>query len=141
MGSLAKLVAFVFCLLVAGAYNYHRNAYLDEELEFRSYRGIKDADLALLTDAYQDELKGLQTRYTSLGDPAQLPPEKGGRPEVRVNLRQFERTQRANERRKDLHREILEREVELEQLRTEQRIRDLRLDQAWRRILRRVTTL
>jgi hypothetical protein len=138
MGGQARLLfALVACLVVGGAYNYHRNAYLDEDLEFRAYKGLKGADLKVLTQAYEAELQGLQARYAAFGDPDSAGGAKSTGQGVRVNLADFERAQRVNERRKKLHRQILEREVELEALRTEKKIRAEGLDRLWRRILRR----
>jgi hypothetical protein len=127
-------------LVVGGAYNYHRNQDLDEDLAFRPYRGVASADLAVLAQAYEEELEGLHRRYETFGEPLDAE-DPSSDPGVVVRLSDFERSQRVNERRKGLHRKILDREIELETLQTEQRIRRQGLDREWKRILRRATTL
>ena len=127
-------------LVVGGAYNYQRNAGLDQDLTFRPYRGVADADLAVLAQAYEEELEALHRRYETFAKPSDVE-SQGSESGVIVNLSDFERSQRVNERRKAFHRKILDREVELETLQTEQRIRSQGLDQEWKRILRRVITL
>ena len=127
-------------LVVGGAYNYHRNRGLDEDLAFRPYRGVADADLAVLAQAYEEELEALQRRYETFAKPSDVESQPSAS-DVIVRVTDFERTQRVNERRKALHRKILEREVELETLKTEQRIRREGLDRHWKRIFRRVITL
>ncbi|MEE8556953.1 MAG: hypothetical protein V3T14_03600 [Myxococcota bacterium] len=140
MGSSVRIVLGALVLIaLGGAYNYHRNEYLDRDLESRAYRTVRDPDLVILREAYESELRALQDRYSRLGSPKGA--SRARSRDVKVKIGQFEAAQRHNERKKALHRQILEREIELEALRTEREIRVSGLDQEWRRVLRRLITL
>ena len=60
-----KVLLLVVVLLglvgVAGAYNYHRNAWMDQELEsFRPYKGLSDEELDTLVEAHRGEMVTMQ---------------------------------------------------------------------------------
>lgn len=137
VGSLPLLL--LVALLVGGGYNYHRNAPLDRELEFRPYAGLKDADLAALLAVHRAKRDQIAASFGERGPEAGFaalaPSDYPGK------VTAFERFQRENERWKQGRRDMLTQQTMVDALELEQRIRSEGLDQAWARILRRAVTL
>ncbi len=133
------LLVLLLGLIGAGGYaNYQRNAELDQELEFRPYAGLSDADLDALLEAYQQELSQIED---SLGNGPDGSVFRGTKPaDLGGKLKAFERFQQENERWKRGHREAINQKVVLDALRQEQAVRRAGLHKPWRRIMRRVTT-
>ena len=133
------LLVLLLGLIGAGGYaNYQRNAELDQELEFRPYAGLSDADLDALLEAYQQELSQIED---SLGNGPDGSVFRGIKPaDLGGKLKAFERFQQENERWKRGHREAIKQKVVLDALRQEQAVRRAGLHRPWRRIIRRVTT-
>ena len=123
----------------AGAYNYHRNAQLDADFQFRPYKGLSDSELEVLIAAYDEEIETLGRHRERFQDPS----EKLDRVSSYIadRIEAFEESQQRNESWKKLRRSMMERQVAVEEIRTEQEIRRSGVDKEWRRILRRVTTL
>ncbi len=141
MGRNGPFLGLTLLLLLAGAaYNYHRNAALDRDLESRPYRRLFEEDLSALEQAYGEEIAGLRSRLGRLGGPESFFEEPTHRSDLSARVRAFERSQRTNERWKGLHRKLLEREAEFEAVRHEREMRRAGLDKPWRRVLRRVIT-
>jgi hypothetical protein len=137
MRALVVLVVLLVGIAGGGFVNYQRNAALDQELEFRPYKGLSDADLAALRDAYE---KSVGQMESSLGNPdgdvfrKVKPGDFGGK------VKAFERFQQENERWKQGHRAALENRATIDAIKKEQGIRRSGLDDPWKRILRRATT-
>jgi hypothetical protein len=121
-----------------GAYNYHRNADLEEQAEFRPYGSIADADLEVLAAAYEQELETLRDRFTRMGGASA---SDSGSSLIGDRVRDFERSQKSNDHRVGLRREILEREVTMQKIQKELQRRRVGTDGSWMRFLRRVTTI
>jgi hypothetical protein len=135
------LLGILALLLAGAAYNYHRNAALDRDINSRPYERLSEADLEVLEKAYEGEVEALRGRMKRLGAPEGFFEEPTHRSDLAARVKAFERSQRTNGHWKVIHRKALEQEVELEAVRKEQEIRRAGLDRFWRRILRRVTTL
>lgn len=123
-----------------GAYfNYQRNAPMDKELEFRPYKGLSDADLETLIEAYRANITSLTQQLGSGPDYSGFqrvrPHDFGGK------LEAFERFQEENERWKVGHRKTIEGKVVVDALLLEKSIRDRGLHKESVRIMRRVTAL
>ena len=137
----STLFAIVVCgLLIGGFVNYRRNAPLDLELQNRTYAGLKADDLSALLSAYGQETRSLrgwvdQEPMAAPVNRARGPSDVGGKAEA------FSRFQREASRWSSLRHKILEQEATIQALQLEQSIRQRGLDQRWRQILRRVTTL
>jgi hypothetical protein len=139
-----KLLGLALMILVLGAgggayFNYQRNAPMDTELAFRPYKGLSDADLDALIEAYR-------TNITSLTQQLGSGPDDSGFQRVRPGdfsgkLEAFERFQEENERWKAGHRQTVEGKVVVDALLQEKSIRDRGLHKESVRIMRRVTTL
>ncbi len=141
MGNKSTLFVIVVCgLLIGGFINYCRNAPLDAELQNRTYAKLKADDLDALLAAYEQETRrlGVWVDPEPMAAPVNLargPSDVGGKAET------FSRFQREANRWRSRRHEILELEAAIEALQKEKSIRQRGLDQRWRQILRRVTTL
>lgn len=101
-----------------GAWNYHRNVQAEAQ-EKRPYRTLSDADLATLTAAYESEVEQLSARYTRSqrkGAPAGAGGDEWGH---------FEAVQRHSRATREVGRHLAEQEASLEELRREQKRRDV----------------
>jgi len=103
----------------------------------RPYRGYSDEELHQLMSAYQDEVDVQMARYraSSAGKPVKV--KGGGLLEEQID--EFERVQRASQRRKDRAYKVTENQILVEQLAQEQMARD-RDRPIYKMIFRRVTT-
>jgi hypothetical protein len=141
MSAKAPAVLVLAALVAGGAYNYHRNARLEREAAGqRPYGGLSDADLEVLTAAYEAELQSLKHRLSEIGEPS-----AAGRPKSPSDLgqrvRDFERAQFSNERWRAIHGDVKDRESQLEKLRQEASARRAAGESGWLRFLRLLTTL
>jgi hypothetical protein len=133
------ILVLVVGVPLLGAFNYMRNAPLDEELKQRPYAGISDADLASLLAAY-----GQQVEHARAGV-AEEPsthdfndPERFGHYGEKVEA--FEKFQHSNDQWKQARGQLFGEQTALKDLRHEASIRERRLHQPWPRIWRRVST-
>jgi hypothetical protein len=133
------LLGFLALLAGGGAYNYHRNAYLDEATQFRPYRGLSDADLQTLLRAYESRHKRMQTNFAGPGPDVAV--EHLGASDLGGKVKAFDHFEVEHQRWKEGRREMLGEEVTVDSLRKEQALRRQGLDNPWTRILRRATTL
>ncbi len=135
----ALVVAVVLLLGLGGAgfVNYQRNAPLDRDLEFRPYKGLSEADLGALRDAYEKSVSHMEG---SLGTPDDGVFRRVKPGDFQGKVQAFERFQKENERWKDGHRAALENRATIDAIKREQGIRKAGLDNPWRRILRRATS-
>jgi hypothetical protein len=136
------LVLVVLCAALGGAgyWNYQRNEHLDQDLQNRPYRTLKDRDLALLEQAYRDELasftKKLQKQSQRLGGGD----GKYAASDLQGKIEGFGKAQASAGRVRDTQLEVAERQVGVEHIEREKRIRAAGLDQEWNRIKRRLLT-
>jgi hypothetical protein len=135
---------FVLLLLLAAAggggyYNYQRNAHLDEELGARPYASLSTEQLELLIGAYEQERAELARQVALIASDDNA---NGYAPaDLMGKVQGFDRAQRESGRWREIHGQMLEREVELDNLAHEKSIRARGLDDEWQRIWRRVVTL
>ena len=102
-----------------GTWNYKRNAEADETVP-RPFRTYSDGDLASLTAAYEQELKGFVGRYeVATGSKVNV---AGNRP-LGEQVREFERIQRMSRNVRDLKVRITEREASLSAIQQERALR------------------
>jgi hypothetical protein len=132
------LLLIIGLAVAGGAYNYHRNADLEEQTGFRPYGGIADADLEVLAAAYEQELETLRERFSRMGEGST---RDSGSSLISDRVRDFERSQKSNDRQVGLRREILEREVTMQKIQQELQLRRAGSQDPWMRFLRRVTTI
>ena len=102
-----------------GTWNYRRNVEA-EALVPRPYRSYSDADLATLTDAYQQELDAFTRRYEATTG-RKLPSADGEL--LGDQIRQFEKVQQARRSTRELARQIIDREASLGEIKRETRVR------------------
>ena len=131
----------VVVALCGAAYaNYERNAPLDAELRDRPYAGLADKDLKALLDAYKAEKRGYQTQLAKSGGDRTTVMDGLAPADYHGKVKAFESFQRQNERWRDVNRQRLSHEVEVEKLEREASIRARGLHIEKNRILRRLTT-
>jgi hypothetical protein len=126
----AVLLLVVLLVAVGGGlvYNYQRNAYLEADLHKpRPYATIPTADLAKLIAAYEKEIGRSKSRVASAptGEDAinrRDESDLGGRADAFANF------QRNNEQWKAQRGQVIDKQVELDQLKFEKSIRDRHLD-------------
>ena len=141
MGDKSTLVLFVLCALTIGGFvNYRRNAPLDAELKNRTYADLKARDLDTLIQAYEQETRRLRA-WVDQEPLADVPSQALDDSDLGGKVKTFERYQREANRWRSLRQEVLQREATLEALNKEKDLRARGLDQRWRQILRRITTL
>lgn len=123
-------------LVVAGGWNYHRNAVIENSAA-RPYRGYSDQELNQMISAYQEEVEIQMAHYRKAGDANKVVVQGGGLLEERIG--EFERAQRASQKRRDRAYKVTDNQILVEQLAKEQMIRD-RDRPIYKMIFRRVTT-
>jgi hypothetical protein len=123
-------------LVVAGGWNYHRNAVIENSAP-RPYRGYSDQELNQMISAYQEEVEIQMAHYRKAGDANKVVVQGGGLLEERIG--EFERAQRASQKRRDRAYKVTDNQILVEQLAKEQMIRD-RDRPIYKMIFRRVTT-
>lgn len=119
-GSGLLVVVLLIGLLVAGAWNYRRNLDTETAENARPYRTLSDAEVEQLIAAYRVEVT--QWRQQVAGTRGQ----SGGvreRAHLDERIREFERVHRAGRGERAIGQELAAREVELEKLEEEQRLR------------------
>ena len=136
----AGLLILVVAVAVGGYYNYHRNAHLDDELKNRPYAGLSDADLDALLQAYQGEMKGLEGRLAGYGKDRTRVMDGFAPADLHGKVQAFESFARKNNSWRDVNRQRLGHEVEVEKLEREKNIRAQGLHIEKNRILRRLLT-
>jgi hypothetical protein len=130
------LLALVVAIAGAGAWNYHRNVSA-EARAFRPYRGLGDAELAQLADAYRSEAKQLDQRYQAARTHRSSAQDRGLLGE---QVDEFERVQRASAGIRKIGAALSEREAALRDLEAEQKQRELERNRL-ATFLRRLLTL
>ena len=120
----------------AGGWNYHRNALI-EDAQLRPYRGYSDEELHQLMSAYQDQVDIQMARYRKSAGANPVEIQGGGLLEERID--DFERAQRASQKRKERAYQVTDNQILVEQLAKEQMARD-RDRPIYKLIFRRVTT-
>jgi hypothetical protein len=123
-------------LCAAGGWNYHRNAVIEDAVP-RPYRGYSDEQLQQMVSAYQDEVEIQMAHYRKSGEANQVVVQGGGLLEDRID--EFERAQRASQRRKERAYRVTDNQILVEQLAKEQMARN-RDRPIYKMIFRRVTT-
>ncbi len=121
----------------AGAYNYHRNAGGDTYEATREFQGFSDAELDDLLAAYGSEVARLRLRLSQVKQ-SRVPPRRGL--PLPQGIEQFESVQRMSADLRTASARVAEREVALERLEREKRIRDDPYFKV-RRFFKRVITL
>jgi hypothetical protein len=133
LGALLLLVALVGA---GGWWNYQRNAHLDQDLGFRPYETLSNAQLDQLLEAHRQQVVALQARA---GQAPSLSVAGVADSDLEGKIDAFDRFQNANRDWKQRHRAALEEQTRVEALEHEQGIRKAGLDSESGRILRRVT--
>lgn len=131
-----QALILLLILGVAGGWNYHRNAGIENAAP-RPYRGYSDEELNQMISAYQEEVEIQMARYRKAGDANKVVVQGGGLLEDRIG--EFERAQRASQKRRDRAYKVTDNQILVEQLAKEQMIRD-RDRPIYKMIFRRVTT-
>ena len=139
---MAKLAVPVLLLLLVagGAWNYQRNAYMDEENQYRPYKTLRTEDLEVLLEAHQQQVTNLRLDRAAAPDP-EMQTHGIGASDFTAKLEAFDESQRRNSHWKSVHHQVLEGEVALDAIGRELDLRERGLDVEWRRILRRATAL
>jgi hypothetical protein len=130
----ALILLVILC--AAGGWNYHRNARI-EDAQLRPYRGYSDEELHQLMSAYQDQVDIQMARYRKSAGANPVEIQGGGLLEERID--DFERAQRASQKRKERAYQVTDNQILVEQLAKEQLARD-RDRPIYKMIFRRVTT-
>ena len=114
------LVVLLLALGVGGAWNYRRNLDLEAAEHSRPYQALSDAEIDQLIAAYQDEISEWAARAGALRGAS------GGirdRAHFDDRIREFERVQRSGAREREAGDGLRVRQIELEKLEQEQRLR------------------
>jgi hypothetical protein len=131
-----QTMLLLLILVVAGGWNYHRNAVIENAAP-RPYRGYSDEELNQMISAYQGEVEIQMARYRNAGDANKVVVQGGGLLEDRID--EFERAQRASQKRRDRAYKVTDNQILVEQLAKEQMIRE-RDRPIYKMIFRRATT-
>ncbi len=123
-------------LCAAGGWNYHRNASIDAAVP-RPYRGYSDEERPQLISAYQDEVEIQMAHYRKSGGANKVVVRGGGLLEEQID--EFERAQRASQRRRERAYQVTENQILVEQLAQEQVTREQNRP-IYKMIFRRLTT-
>jgi len=123
-------------LCTAGGWNYHRNTLIDDTVP-RPYRGYSDEELHQLISAYQVEVEVQMARYRKSTAGKKVAVQDGGLLEEKIG--EFERVQRASQRRRERAYQVTDNQILVEQLAAEQVTRELNRP-IYKMIFRRVTT-
>jgi len=131
-----QTLILLLILGVAGGWNYHRNAVIENAVA-RPYRGYSDEALHQMISAYQGEVEIQMAHYRKAGDANKVVVQGGGLLEERIG--EFERAQRASQQRRDRAYKVTDNQILVEQLAKEQMTRQ-RDRPIYKMIFRRVTT-
>ncbi len=119
-GSGLLVVVLLLGLLVGGAFNYRRNLEAETAERPRPYRTLSDAEVEQLIAAYRVEIEAWQGRVADTRD------QTGGvreRAHLDARIREFERVHRSGRGERAVGQELAGRQIELEKLEEEQRLR------------------
>jgi hypothetical protein len=130
MSQTARLALLLSALILCGGANYRRNAAADASA-FRPYRGISDAELALLIDAQQDATKAAESAWKR-GSPARA--KAVGGDDLMRQVRDFERAREVSQRKNALALRAAGGAGDLERMERERNLR-ARQGVGWRRWL------
>jgi hypothetical protein len=115
-GSSAILLLLVLAILVgAGAWNYRRNAAVEEE-DYRPFRGYTDEAIEQLIDAYEDQHERSSKRFEAA---ASRKVNVEGKAYFGEQVQEFERVQGISKNRRALRDGIAESQTSLKLLRDE----------------------
>jgi hypothetical protein len=114
------LVVLLLGLGVGGAWNYRRNLDAEAAENPRPYRTLSDVEIAQLIAAYEGEIGEWETRE---GGARSTPGVVRERAHLEDRIREFERVQRSGARERAVGDDLLVRQIELEKLEEEQRLR------------------
>ena len=131
-----QALILLLILGVAGGWNYHRNAVIENNVP-RPYRGYSDDELHQMISAYQGEVEMQMAHYRKAGDVNKVVVQGGGLLEERIG--EFERAQRASKDRRDRAYKVTDNQILVDQLAKEQMARE-RDRPTYKMIFRRVTT-
>ncbi len=116
---IAALLGVLAVAAVLGAWNYHRNLTKEEQV-FRPYRGVSEAELTQLAEAYRAEAERADAQWGAAREGA-------GRVRdhqlLRERLGEFERVRRRSERVRDLGAKSAELDATVAAIEQEQQIR------------------
>ena len=121
----------------AGTYNYQRNAGADAYQATREFQGLSEGELDELIAAYDSEVARLRLRLQQVKQSRALP--QRGLP-LPQGIEQFEQVQRMSAHLRAAGAKVAEREVTLDRLEEEMRIRNDRYFEL-RRFFKRVITI
>jgi len=130
----ALILLVILC--AAGGWNYHRNTLIDDAVP-RPYRGYSDEELNQLISAYQDEVEIQMEHYRKSAGANKVVVRGGGLLEEQID--EFERAQRASQRRRERAYQVTDNQILVEQLAKEQMARNMNRP-IYKMIFRRVTT-
>jgi len=115
-GSSVTLLLLVLAVLVgAGAWNYRRNAAVEEDV-YRPYRGYTDAAIEQLIDAYENEHERSSKRFETA---ASRRVNVEGKAYFGEQVQEFERVQKISQNTRALRDGIAESQTSLKLLREE----------------------
>ncbi len=103
-----------------GAYNYNRNLTAEQSTTAREFEHFSDAQLEELIDAYSVEVARLRLRLEGI---QQRRPRPQRVQSVDRGIRQFERVQESGINVRAANAQLTERQIALEKLQEEQRVR------------------
>ncbi len=118
------LLAVLGLLAGLGAWNYFRNLHSEQQV-FRPYRGVSDAELAQLVDAYKSEVERAGARY---GAAQEASGNVRNHQLLAERLGEFERVRRRSERTRELGAKTAELETTLRAVEEERRFRESERD-------------
>jgi hypothetical protein len=135
-GRVGQALILLLILGVAGGWNYHRNAGIENAVS-RPYRGYSDEELHQMISAYQGEVEIQMAHYRKAGDANKVAVQGGGLLEERIG--EFERAQQASKQRRDRAYKVTDNQILVDQLAKEQMARE-RDRPIYKMIFRRVST-
>ena len=113
--SVVPLLILLAILVGAGAWNYQRNAALEDNA-YRPFRGYTDEAIKQLIDAYEGEHERTSKRFEAA---AGRQVEVEGKAYFGDQVREFERVQRISKNKRGLRDEIAESQTSLKLLKEE----------------------
>ena len=111
----AALLLLLAILAAAGAWNYRRNAALEED-DYRPFRGYTDEAIAQLIDAYEGDHESSTQRFETA---ANHKVKVEGKAYFGEQVQEFERVQRISKNTRGLRDELAESQTSLKLLREE----------------------
>ena len=114
-GSVIPLLLLLAILVGAGAWNYRRNAAL-EEMDYRPFRGYTDEAIEQLIDAYEGQHEHSSKRFDAAAS-RNLKVE--GKAHFGEQVQEFERVQRVSRNTRALRDDLAESQTSLKLLREE----------------------